>query len=241
MAALLIWSGPASQRTSTSSTVAPVAGPVAVPPAMVPAAQPASSGRDDRNFGGPNFGGPLNNPALNRIRWRRLQDSSEWPKFLEFLRINSPNRYQMVSTNTTMPHPALARRWEQIEAIKDKQPKLYQYRVQQIQKEDDVIGLLFQYRQAIRDNDPIAQGQAYEKIRQDAKSLVDLGLEERELRLDLITGLLSQARADLEKDKTKSDASVTDKTSQIINKAGSLPLFDSQPGKSQASPGAGGQ
>jgi len=228
MAVLLIWASPAAPRSAEVTAAA---------------AQSSTSGDfaspDNRGLADNGNGNSQGNQGFSRARWRRFVDSGDWDAFMEFLKINSPNRYQMLSRNPSAPHMALMRRWQALQQLKEKQPKMYQYRLEQIQKEDDVIARLLDYRQAVSNGDPMAQGAAYEKIRDDVRDLVELNLQERQLQLDTISNLLTQARQDLQRRRADIEQTVTQRTGQLISRGGEVPLINATQQKPQSSPGAG--
>jgi hypothetical protein len=172
------------------------------------------------------------NPVFQRRPWMDFlrreslspqEEAEDWAKVIEFVRINSPNRYLLLVRQSPQAGSStrlrLLQRWQNLEQQQRNQPALYEIHLQQFKEEDVLIGLVAQLRQA-RNHGNIGRVQEMRsQITAEAVKLVDLNLRDRAVRIQNAEDLLSQERARLEKDMLNKDQLAQERANAILQQA----------------------
>jgi hypothetical protein len=170
---------------------------------------------------------------LDYLRWqsmgpqdrRNLQhrEEDEWRQFLEFMKVNSPNRSQLLLRQNLRPgapiRVRLLQRWQNMELQRNNKD-LYNVLLQEFKEEDVVVGLAAQLRvarQTADSDDRIAD--IRQQIEETAGKLVELNLQQRRIRIDIARKLLDQEEANLEQDTTNRVSLADQRAQQLLNEA----------------------
>jgi hypothetical protein len=145
----------------------------------------------------------------------------EWDQVMAFMRENSPNRHQLLLRQNPGPNaPArvrLLQRWRTLQQLQQSgETDLYDLSTAQFREEDVVVGLSAQYRQARNRGNMPRMNQLRQDIGAEAAKLVDLGLQERALRIQHAETLLQAQKDKLEQDKANEQELVQQRTEQIM-------------------------
>jgi len=172
-------------------------------------------------------------PFMDFLRWESLspqereqqqqREAEDWSKVIEFVRINSPNRYLLlVRQSPQAGSPTrlrLLQRWQNLEQQQRNQPALYEIHLEQFKEEDVLIGLVAQLRQA-RNHGNIGRAEEMRsQISAEAVKLVDLNLRDRAVRIQNAKELLGQEQARLEKDMLNRDQLAQERASALLQQA----------------------
>jgi len=181
----------------------------------------SGSGLDGRGPRGPSDPSSLqasprmSGPGGQRGRWggielpqvsREPADDDEWNQVREFMKTHSPNRleiYDRITADRGDDRPAsimirqrIVMRHRGLEALRQSQPDLYPFMLQQVQIEDQIIG---QFRKARSpDADPAQVEQSLAEL---VKKFVDNSLNERQARLARLKKMLEEEEQRIEKDR----------------------------------------
>jgi len=137
-----------------------------------PGDPPREPSRDPRDFGPGRFGG----------FWRRPPTQEEWDAAIEFMKQNSPRRWeamQKLSKERQEPlKDAIFRRYRLLEMLRMNDSEVYDLHLKRVALEDEIFGLTRDLRNATTEESKVR-----DKLKDKIASLVDLGMDERKLRI----------------------------------------------------------
>ena len=141
-----------------------------------------------------------------------------WKAFLEFLKVNAPNRYDILTKQQmslgSQQQTRLMQRWLNMEQLKTSQRDMYDLMVQQFTTEDRLIGLAARLLLSSRKHDGNETG-IEKEIRAQAFVSEELSLSQRNLRIQNEQRALDQQRTDWQQD-TKNQKQLADERAQAI-------------------------
>jgi hypothetical protein len=136
-----------------------------------------------------------------------------------FFRDHAPNRYALFEQlDEGFPRRRVLRvmvnRYRQIQRFKDNDQEMYNLAVKQFELQDEAFGII---RNVAGTGNPDAE--TLSKLRDKVKELAQLGLKEREKRVERLERMLAEEKSRLEADKADPDALVDRQLRQIRNEA----------------------
>ncbi len=150
----------------------------------------------------------------------------EWEQMRTFMREYSPRRLAAIES---MPREGgmqgslrrfLFARWRNLQGIREEDPTVYEMRVQRLKAEDDIWGLIFDWKKG----DEITPSNALRKeLRQRVGVLVDLGVRERQHRIERLEKLLASEREKVEADKQNREAIIDERVEAELAQGLQLP------------------
>jgi hypothetical protein len=154
-----------------------------------------------------------------------------------FLRVYSPNRWHALEG---LPEEGPERRavmafavarWRGIQELKETEPALYDLKLKQLKVEDEIYGLLA-VKLAPAGREPLRA-----TLRESVEQLVNLGIAERELRVERFRKQLKEEEGRLASDKMRVDKLVDRRTEMLMQEGpGALRLGWGRGGQSQRMP-----
>jgi len=213
-----------AQQNGTNNTVLAAA-------AAAPADNQQRDGRQP-NPGGP--GGPdgyrFGGPGWGRFGgWMRVLPQDVWsPAEFEqatpWLKEHSPRRLQVV-TSMADERPqrkyrltgALVHVYKNIQNVQKDEPELAQVMTNRVELEDNVFGLVGQYREAKRANDTAKLTSTQQELRQKVGELVETNIKERKSRIARLERTLAQERNKLVTDEKSKDQLVEKRLHNLID------------------------
>jgi|GEM_PF-4346536 len=181
-----------------------------------------------RGFGGGRgrggFGLGLSPQARNSFMELRDREDQTWSDFMSFADQNSPYRFRLLTRQPLIPfsqqRQRLLQRYQTMQQTKQNQPELYQLQVRQFKEEDNIIGLTAQLRQAKNSPNAALRERLKAQIRNEAATLVDIDLQERQLRIQNLEKVLNQEKTRLQQDTDNRQQRTDSRADQIINQTG---------------------
>jgi hypothetical protein len=142
-------------------------------------------------------------PGLGLPRLSAAQQTA----FIDFMKQNSPNRLRYINslTASTSRQQLVIQfidRWQSIARLKTADQEIYPIRLQTLQLEDEVFGLMLQIKAA---SPAGASPTLQAKIHDDITKLVDLNFAERDVRLNRMQKLLADEKNKLANDRNQRD------------------------------------
>lgn len=138
---------------------------------------------------------------------------------VNFFRDHAPNRYALFEQlDEGRPRFRVLRvmvnRFRQVQRFKDNDPELYNLAVKQFELQDEAFGMI---RNVAGPGNPDAE--TLSKLRDKVRELAQLGLKEREKRVERLEKMLAEEKTRLDADKADPDALVDRQLRQIRNEA----------------------
>lgn len=156
-------------------------------------------------------------PGRNATAGVRPPTPEEWNEMMDFLRVNSPSRFSVLSSLNLPPnHPIrldIIRKWRNYTFTRDHFPQVADEMAKRFHLEDDLFALTLAAQE-----DPDDIDEYKDKIHDKVASLVQLDFEERQTRIDKLESLLNQQKAALAADEKQQDKTIDARTNSIINR-----------------------
>jgi hypothetical protein len=185
-------------------------------PADVPATRPDATTR----------------PSTVTLRqWRALRASlfmrsplvppptqQEWDQMMNFLEVNSPARWRVLSTvdlplNAPVRRDAI-RRWRNYNFTREHFPDVADLLIKRIRLEDDLFALTLD----AQSSGEMESASIREKIRSKIQEIVQLDFSERQTRIDKLQKMLEQEKSKLAADQATEDKIIEQRTNQIMGR-----------------------
>lgn len=144
--------------------------------------------------------------------------------FIDFMKQNSPNRLRYInslpaSSSRQQLVIQFIDRWQSIARLKATDQEIYPMRVQTLQLEDEVFGLMLQ----VKAGSPAGASPALQaKIHDDITKLVDLNFAERDVRLNRMQKLLADEKNKLANDKNQRDQIIRNQVAGLDKREANL-------------------
>ena len=218
--------GPATQPVPNDAvpTVAPVVTDVDVPiaPGDVNSGTSSIDGSKPRRIGDRGVDRGVEGGLGNRARFgQRGGGNNVTPADIEeamkFMKDHSHNRLAAIES---MPDSDRKTRFKEIstrnflswDSIRLADPELYQVVVKRVELEDNVFGLTVQWHKDTAEEKPDTQA----KLRDEVGKLVDVGIQERQMRLDRLAKTVEDQQKILTTDKGNRDNLVEDRLKSVL-------------------------
>jgi hypothetical protein len=148
---------------------------------------------------------------------RAFSSGQDWDEMIQFMQKNAPIRAHVIDESDAWDNlparNALLKRWRDYRFVAEHFPEVADLRVKRFQIEDQIFGLELQVRR-----DPSVLDSIRPEIRLKAAELVDLSIEERQLRIAKLQNLLSQEQKRLADEQSQQDAEVNQRTQRIMER-----------------------
>ncbi len=186
-------------KLSSGLCLLTLCGSIAV--AQPPATRPAPPGQAPE----PRFHGPGRGMGERRPPRPQPADptDAEWSQVEAFMRQNSPNRwkaFEQLAAENRVPRSLrrwMFARWRMIQGMGQDSPELHEQRLAHVQLEDELFGLVGQWRTT----DASAQPALRLNIREKVGQLIDASLKERRARIQRSRELLDREAQRLEREE----------------------------------------
>ncbi|HEX4794772.1 MAG TPA: hypothetical protein VH370_13310 [Humisphaera sp.] len=174
-----------------------------------------------------------NQPARgNNQQQQQSPPQEELNEGIKFMQANAPHRLAVLQklggragANAQWTVVNQKKRFDMIKANNADSPEIYQARLREYQINDDIFDLCYQVRWASK---PIAAIEP--QLRAKVQELFDVGIQERQARIDRLEKQLARLKKEVDNDKAKRDELVA-KNYQSIRKEGvpGAPLSNAVP------------
>jgi hypothetical protein len=146
-------------------------------------------------------------------------------KIIDFCKENSPNRWEAMERWMSMrkigdfrpPRDKLILQIKHLMELEQADPDLYKLKVAQIRVEDEEFPMIRELRMALRNEDKPRAKELREKLQQPAAKMVELRLQERQLRLARLQKRLDEEKQRLAKDMNTQNKLVDAHVEEVIN------------------------
>jgi hypothetical protein len=142
----------------------------------------------------------------------------EWDEMMAFLKVNSPTRYAVLSSLSLSANSPirfdLIRKWRNYIFVRDHFPAMADNYVKRFELEDGLFLLVLKARRS----GEASSSDLHDRIRSKIGQLVDLGFDERQIRIAKLEELLNTEKKKLAEDQDKRDALIDQRTDSIIAK-----------------------
>jgi hypothetical protein len=200
--AVLLSAGGASPARADQSTTAPSASSPA--PASVSTSSPAeSSAPPSFGFGGGGFG------------YGFARSPHDWEDMMSFMMLNAPNRARALTDLSLPPDNGLRRKllgkWRIYNDLKRRFPEMATLYVKRTQMEDTLYQLAADARRF-----PNNRSAIYSEIHDKVGELVDLGIQERKLRIDRMQRMIGEEKLKLAHDQDRRDDVINERMNRLL-------------------------
>jgi hypothetical protein len=148
---------------------------------------------------------------------RAFSSGQDWDDMVRFMQKNAPIRARVIDESDAWDNltarNALLKRWRDYRFVEEHFPEVADLRVKRFQIEDQIYGLELQARR-----DPSVLESIRPQIRLKAAELVNLSIEERQLRIAKLQSLLAQEQKRLTDEQTQQDQEVNQRTQHIMER-----------------------
>jgi len=140
---------------------------------------------------------------------------------VNFFRDHAPNRFALFDQlDDGFPRRRVLRvmnnRFRQIQRFRESDPDLYAMSVKQFELQDEAFGIL---RSAGNSASGGGDPEAVARLREKVRTMVEVGLKEREKRVDRLERMLRDEKARLEADKADPDGLIARQMKQLRNES----------------------
>jgi hypothetical protein len=146
----------------------------------------------------------------------RPYTAAEWDDMMAFLKVNSPARYTVVnSLNLPANSPIrldLIRKWRNYIFVKEHFPAISENYVKRFRLEDELFLLVMKAKRS----GETTSNDLHVRIRDKVAQLVELGFDERQLRIAKLEELLDQEKKKLAEDQDKKETVIDQRTDAIM-------------------------
>lgn len=184
---------------------------------------------DSARARGDRDGRPDRDPRFDRTRLNRplqLPTDEEWTATQQFMSEHAPNmarRIEQAKNLTTMVQERLkSRTFSEYRSIRDLEkdnPELYQIRLKALTTRDNLFALVDELRDSSDDKATDLRQTARDLVKQ----LVDLGFDEREMRIKDLDKRVAGERSALDKDRARSDEMIDKRMKDELRRGGRGP------------------
>jgi hypothetical protein len=141
----------------------------------------------------------------------------DWEDMMSFMSSNAPNRARVLNDLSTSSEPGLKHRllmkWRAYNVMTERFPKMATLYVMRVRIEDDIFGLTMQAKQY-----PSSRAQIYTEIHDKVAALVDLGIQERKLRIEHMQDQIAMEKMKLTHDQDRRDDLVEERMTRLLDK-----------------------
>jgi hypothetical protein len=150
----------------------------------------------------------------------------EWNDMMSFLQLHSHARAQVLARATNLPQEnsirqALIRRWRAYKFVRDHFPEMARLQERRFELEDD----LFKLAMDVRDLENVSAGPVSgsaddlrERIHAKLAELLDLGIQEDQLRVEKLQTVLKDMNAKLARDQASEPAIIENRTENLMGR-----------------------
>jgi hypothetical protein len=146
----------------------------------------------------------------------------EWEAVAAFTRQHSPQRWksfmELPEDKQERVRRAMHWRFLQVERLKEQQPELFDLQVRRLAIEDQIFPLALQIRRAEGEETPGTQA-AREELRKQVVALVEVGLKEREVRLERFKERLQAEEEQISLERGRKEETVDARMHDILRRS----------------------
>jgi hypothetical protein len=211
---------PTDSTLSTAPAVSNVGSPVASTAGDTASGDEQSPRRPDRSENAQTGRGRFGQRIFGPVSPKELADA------MIYMKEHSPNRAAAIEslTGERKNHimEVAARNYTNWMRILKQDPQLYKVVVKRVEVEDNIFGLVSQLRKGSAATQASPQSDTRAKLREQVADLVDLGIEERQIRLDHLEQTVKDLRTKLDDDSSHRSDLIDQRYKTILSDGKSL-------------------
>jgi hypothetical protein len=142
-------------------------------------------------------------------------DEGDWEKVEEFMKANSPKRWQMYQnappSQQARLKPPIWTAWRSLERLQSEAKEIYDVRLKRLPVEDQIFGLMSD----IRRSGGRASAEQRKQLRTKVGQFVDLRQEERRLRIKKLEETLAREKEQLAETETDREGTIERSTREV--------------------------
>lgn len=163
-------------------------------------------------------GDPARARAMMGMGWRRrgMAAEQDMDQAAQFMRENSPNRWQVVdslpedSPDRRAVMAFITLRWRSLQNVKDEDAPLYEIKLKQLHIEDGIYGMLAT-TQSAAEREPLRS-----RLRESVDELLNLGFAEREHRIEQLRKMVKTEQEKLDTSRKQVGTMVDRRTNALV-------------------------